>query len=564
MRISTSQFYTQNIELMNNQQSQLSELYQQVASGNTLLTAADDPLGAAQAVQLSASSATLAQYSSNQSSALSSLQLEDKTLSSVTNVLNAVIPSLSGAINGTLSDSDRSALAAQLQGQRDTLLQLANTTDGTGNYLFAGLQSGNQPFTNSPSGGVMFSGDTGQRTVQLSDSVSVAIGDSGARVFTSVPALGSLSVPASNPSNTGTGTIGVITGGTPGDPTNNHAFTVTFGGTTGAPTYTVTDNATTPPTVGTAQTYTAGSAISIGSQSMIISGNPAPGDSFTLTPATQAGGDMIGALDAAIAALKQPVGSGAAAGATLNNALSTALTKMQNAVANVTTVQASVGGREQEVKSMQTITSTNSLQITNSLTDLTQANMPAAITQLLQVQNSLTAAQQAFSKVQGPRRLARLRRRSPLPSPPAPAPRLAAPRPAAGRRAPLPAGSPDRRAVCPLPRTRFCRPPSGPAEPRRRMRAAAACQPPRGFVHSRLIRSRRAGIGRRCVIRPATHHDNPESPRWPIPTSRAGALPRAAPPAWSPPTNGCRGRRWWRWACSTWWRCSAPPCSRRC
>lgn len=401
MRISTSQFYTQNIELMNNQQSQLSELYQQVASGSTLLTAADNPLGAAQAVQLSATSATLAQYSSNQSSALSSLQLEDKTLSSVTNVLNAVVPSLTGAINGTLSDSDRSALAAQLQGQRDTLLQLANTTDGTGNYLFAGLQSGNQPFTNSPSGGVTYSGDTGQQTVQISDSVSVAVGDNGVSVFTSVPALGSLAVPASNPSNTGTGTIGVITGGTPGDPTNNHAFTVTFGGTSAAPTYTVTDNSTTPPTVGTAQNYTAGSAISIGSQSMIISGNPAPGDTFTLTPATQAGGDMIGALDAAIAALKQPVGSGAAAGATLNNALTTALTKMQNAVANVTTVQASVGGREQEVQSMQTITSTNSLQITNSLTDLTQADMPAAITQLLQVQNSLTAAQEAFSKVQG-------------------------------------------------------------------------------------------------------------------------------------------------------------------
>lgn len=244
MRIATSQFYTQNIELMNNQESQLSELYQQVASGNTLLTAADDPLGAAQAVQLSATSATLAQYSSNQSSALSSLQLEDKTLSSVTSVLNSVIPSLTGAINGTLSDSDRSALAAQLQGQRDTLLQLANTTDGTGNYLFAGLQSGNQPFTNSPSGGVTYSGDTGQRTVQISDSVSVSIGDSGNSVFTSVPALGSLAVPASNPNNTGTGTIGVITGGTPGDPTNNHAFTVTFGGTASAPTYTVTDNST--------------------------------------------------------------------------------------------------------------------------------------------------------------------------------------------------------------------------------------------------------------------------------------------------------------------------------
>ncbi len=398
MRIATSQFYTQNIELMNNQESQISTLYQQVASGNMLQTAADNPLGAAQAVQLSATSATLSQYSSNQSTALTALQLEDSTMSSTTSTLNQIITKLNSAINGTLSDSDRAALAQQLQGQRDTLLNLANTTDGAGNYIFAGFQSSAQPFTNSPAGGVTFAGDTGERDVQISDTQSVSQGDSGVNVFLSVQSVGSQAVPSAG-TNTGSGTIGTVTAGKPGDPTNAHSFTVTFGGTTAAPTYTVTDNSTTPPTVGASQSYTAGTAITLGSQTMVISGTPAAGDTFSLKPAPQAGTDMFAALDSAIAALKQPVGSDASANAALQNSMSTAITKMQNALTNITTVQASVGGRENQVKAMQTITSTNSTVTTNALSDLTQADMTTAISNLLQQQNALTAAQKAFSSV---------------------------------------------------------------------------------------------------------------------------------------------------------------------
>lgn len=399
MRIATSQFYTQNIEMMNNQESQISTLYQQVASGNLLQTAADNPLAAAQAVQLSASSATLSQYSTNQSTALSALQLEDSTLTSVTSTLNAIVPKLSNAINGTLSDSDRAALAQQLQGQRDTLLNLANTTDGAGNYIFAGFQSSAQPFTNSSAGGVTFAGDTGQRNVQISDTQSVSQGDSGVNVFLSVQAVGSVAVPAGGAGNTGSGTIGTVTAGKPGDATNSHNFTITFGGTSAAPTYTVTDNSTTPATTGAAQTYTAGTAISVGSQSLVISGSPAAGDTFSLTPAPQAGTDLFGTLDAVISALKQPTGSDATANATLQNSISTGMAKIQNALTNITTVQASVGGRESEVKAMQTVTASNATITTNALSDLAQADMPTAITQLLQAQNALTAAQKAFSSV---------------------------------------------------------------------------------------------------------------------------------------------------------------------
>jgi flagellin-like hook-associated protein FlgL len=138
MRISSAQFFQLNVSQMNDQQAQLSQLYQQIASGVSLQTPADNPVGAAQAVQLSMTSATLSQYTANQSTALASLQAEDQTLQSVSTVLTGVQTLTVRAGDGSLADSDRAALATQLQGYRDQLMTLANTNDGAGTYLFAG------------------------------------------------------------------------------------------------------------------------------------------------------------------------------------------------------------------------------------------------------------------------------------------------------------------------------------------------------------------------------------------------------------------------------------------
>lgn len=400
MRISTYQFYSQNVSMMNDQQSQLSQLYQQISSGISLTTPADNPLGAAQAVQLSMTSATLSQYTANQSSALTSLQMEYQTLTSVNSVLNSIYQTAMSAGNGTLSDSDRSALATQMQGARNQLLTLANATDGSGNYLFSGFQATTQPFTNKPGGGASYSGDGGSRVVQITDTASVSQSDDGASVFQSVPMLGSQPVPAAGAANTGTGTIGAVTITNPTDPTNAHKFTITFGGTAAAPTYTVTDNTVAPPTTTPAQPYADGSAIVVGSQKVAVSGKVAPGDTFSVTPAPQAGTDIFATLDTMIAALKQPVGSSTVAAAALQNIMTTGATQLTNTMTNVLTVQASVSGRAQEVTAMQSVTSNNSLQTANNLANVTSTNLPAAISQFLQMQNSLTAAQKAFVQIQ--------------------------------------------------------------------------------------------------------------------------------------------------------------------
>jgi len=403
MRIATSQLYSSSVATMENQQSQILQVEQAISSGVAITNPADNPLGAAQAVQLSATSATLSQYSTNQSTALTSLQLEDSTLSSVTGTLQSINSLMQEAMNGSLSDSDRQAIAKQMEGDRNQLMTLANTTDGAGNYLFSGFQSTSQVFTNKSGGGVDYNGDAGQRLVQVSGSRQIAVGDSGASVFMSVLSVGSSAVSAGDAQNTGTGTIGGVTVTDPTQPTNSDNLKITFSGTADSLTYTVTDTSASPNTnLTTDQPYTDGSPISLGSgMNVTISGTPASGDKFTVTPATAAANTSVfQSIDNVISALQSPTTGSAAANATLTNALTTGMTQLGNSLSNVITVQASVGGREQELQALQTMTSTNSLQVTTSLDNLTSTDMTAAISQYTQLSNALTASQKSFAATQ--------------------------------------------------------------------------------------------------------------------------------------------------------------------
>lgn len=403
MRIATSQLYSTNVTTMESQQAQILQLQQQISSGTALSTPADDPLGAAQAVQLSATSATLSQYSTNQGTALTSLQLEDSTLTSVTGTMQSLNSLIIEAQNGGLSDTNRTALAQQMTGLRNQLLTLANTTDGAGNYIFSGFQSTGQVFSNASGGGVTYNGDAGQRVMQVSGTRQIAVGDTGAQVFQSVQSVGSDVVPAGSSLNTGTGVISAVTVTDPSQATNNDTYSIDFSDDgSGNISYTVTDSTANPPTTTTPAAFTAGDAIPLGNgMNVSISGAPAGGDSFSVTPANDSSNtDVFKTIDNVISALETPTNGSNAAIATLNNQLNTGLTQLGNSLSNVITVQASVGGREQEVKALQTVTSTNSLQTTTNLQDLTSTDMVSAISQFEQLSNALTASQKSFAATQ--------------------------------------------------------------------------------------------------------------------------------------------------------------------
>jgi flagellar hook-associated protein 3 FlgL len=401
MRISTAQIFNEGVQAMDTQQSNMNTLYQEISSGVSLLTPSSNPVGAAQAVQITQISSTLTQYTSNQNTALSSLQLEDKTLSSVTSIMRSIQSAIVSAGDATLTDANRAAIAQTLEADRNQLMSLANTTDSTGNFVFSGFQSSAQPFTNNPLGGVTYNGDNGIRDVQVTSTTQVAINDPGSSVFMSVPSVGSSPIAAGSSANTGTGTISTPAVTNPGATTNNDGYTITFGGTAAAPTYTVTDTAT--GTTTTPAAFSATTPIQLGSgMSVTISGAPNPNDTFTVTPPTSpANSNMFSTIDSVISALQTPVSGSSAAQATLTNALTTGLARMQNSLAAVSTVQASVGGREQQLQALQTVTQNYATQTQTDLSNVTSVNITQAITQLDQAQQTLQAAQLSFSKIQG-------------------------------------------------------------------------------------------------------------------------------------------------------------------
>lgn len=401
MRISTSQFMSMNVQTMDNQQSQLAELYGEISSGSSLSTPSDNPLGAAQAVQLSMQGATLSQYSTNQGVALTKLQTEDTTLSSVTTVLQSVQVQLLQAGDGSLNDTNRSAIAATLQQLQAQLVTLGNATAPDGGYLFGGFQSASQPFSTNSAGAVVYNGDEGVQSVQISQTSTIATTDTGSAVFMSVTPQTSSPVPTAATGNTGTGTFGAvnIAAGTTSAAENDN-YSISFTTNAGTLGYQVSDSAGNIATPNFTA-YAAGSPIALGASGMsvVVSGDPVSGDSFAVSPAANtANSDVFSTIQNMITALQTPADT-AVQTAALQNALATGLTQLGNTMNNVTSIHAAVGGREQEIQAMQTVNQTQTLQNTSSLADLTSTDMASTISKYTSTQYSLQAAEQAFAQV---------------------------------------------------------------------------------------------------------------------------------------------------------------------
>lgn len=401
MRVASSTLYQQGLASMNNQQGSLMYVQQQLGTGRRILTPSDDPVAATRALSVSQAQAVNGQYATSRTQATSSLSMEENALQTVTMVVHNIQQLLVQAGNGTMSDNDRASVATALQGQYDQLLGLANADDGNGQFLFAGVQSGTAPFANSAAGGVVYNGDTGQQLLQVDVARAMAAGDDGRAVFQSVTSAAGY-VLQGNGTNTGTATYSAVSVTNPSDPLYGHAFSLTFqpDPATGKMQYTVTDQTTVPPTVGTPTNYTDGAAIQVAGITFSVKGTPNNGDTMTMKPATQAGTDMFANLQTVIKALKAPVVS-AADGANLANTIATTNRQFSNSLDNVLTVRSSVGSRLQELDALNTVGTNRNLNYTQSLSALQDLDYASAIGEYYQRQTALQAAQSSFMQIQG-------------------------------------------------------------------------------------------------------------------------------------------------------------------
>jgi flagellar hook-associated protein 3 FlgL len=164
-------------------------------------------------------------------------------------------------------------------------------------------------------------------------------------------------------------------------------YTLSFSDPT---TYQVTDSAG---NVVSSGNYKDGDTISFNGAQVTVSGNPAAGDTFTVSPAGKQ--SAFGALSNLITTLNS---------STLNNGqlatqISAAIQQINNSITNFSNVSASVGARLNSITTEQSAAATNQTNLKINIGDITNTDYTAATTQLSTEELALQAAQASYASI---------------------------------------------------------------------------------------------------------------------------------------------------------------------
>ena len=389
MRVTDGTGQQQFLTAINSLESSISQTQNDISSNESFTTASQNPVAAGEVNTYSQALAQSQQYASNGSSAQTNLNIEDNTLTSITNQLQSLRSLALEATSGTEDASDLSGIATQMQSIQSSLLALANTQNGNGDYIFSGYATQTQPFQLTATGAT-YSGDSGTTQVQIAAGTNVATSDNGNTVFNDIKNGNGTFTITANAANTGTGLIGATSVSDAAD-YNGGTYQVEFTAAGGGA-YNVVNAAGTTVSSGT---YTSGSTISFDGLQIAMSGTPAAGDSFSVAPSTNQ------SLFTTVQNLITAVNTGDTSSTALNNSIGAQINSLDQALTNVSNVQAGVGGRLNQITAQATVQTSQQAQLQTSIASLQGLNYATAITQLDQQNTTLQAALQAYTLTQG-------------------------------------------------------------------------------------------------------------------------------------------------------------------
>ncbi|MEH2920927.1 flagellar hook-associated protein FlgL [Samsonia erythrinae] len=184
MRLSTSMIYQQNMQGILNGQAAWQKTGEQLSSGKRVVNPSDDPIAAASVIMLGQAQSENSQYTLARTFAQQSMSLEESILGkSVTTITSALTEVISGG--GVKSDDDRKSVATSLRGMKAELLNMANSTDGNGNFIFAGYETDKQPFVEGASG-IEYVGGNQAISQRVDAARTMTVGHIGSAVFNGV------------------------------------------------------------------------------------------------------------------------------------------------------------------------------------------------------------------------------------------------------------------------------------------------------------------------------------------------------------------------------------------
>ncbi|MDR3055832.1 MAG: flagellar hook-associated protein FlgL [Zoogloeaceae bacterium] len=384
MRISTPQIYNNGTNGILHNQYDLYRLQNQLSTGRKVVTPADNPVAAAQALITEQKKNVNLQFLDNQGNADAQLRELESLMGAVGELLTKVKVRWVESGNGGYSNNELKSLAQDMRGKFAELMGIANNADANGLYRFAGYQGGTIPFVNSASG-VNYQGDSGDRLLQVEASRFMPVNFSGRAFFEAVPnGNGTFAVTAA------VGNKGVITNDTVVGNYTPGNYTVTF---TAPDTYDLYDSAA--GTTTTVTGYVSGDAINLPGGAQISIDHPDAGDVFTIEPSTEESmfttlQKFIDTLEAGDNNLPDFQNAMHAIGGSIDLGLQHALDS-----------RAIVGARMAELDDLKNLGQDLDVQYKTQISELVDLDYASAISELAKKELQLNAAQQSFVKVTG-------------------------------------------------------------------------------------------------------------------------------------------------------------------
>lgn len=385
MRISSNTLARSYLAVTQRNQAELLKTQLQVATGRRVNKPSDDPGAAVRIEALKRGLQTHEIHEQNAEAVRRRLSIEEEALGQVTDILDRMRELTIRANTASLDSAARTGIADEVRQLREGLVQLANSQDGRGEYLFSGFRVSQVPFAEQGSQ-VVYQGDQGRRLIQIGETRKVADGDPGDLVFMAVePGRGGVLV-SPDAANSGTGVVGAysVNGVAP-----TSGFSINF---TAGNAYEVRDGGGALVASGA---YTPGDSLNFAGISVPLEGSPAAGDTFSVAPGAR--NSVFEIANELIDSLEDG-GTDAASNARRQNGFAGALNALDGALGRVSSVRTDVGARLASAEDQQDINEGFRLQLESTLSAIRDVDYAEAITRLESQLTGLQAAQQSYAR----------------------------------------------------------------------------------------------------------------------------------------------------------------------
>lgn len=174
-------------------QVDMNDLQSRISSQSRILNLRDDPAAAAHASRYASFNTRLETYSANIQQANDIYKSTETQMRSALDLVQKVRELAIQGANGTYSPDELKMMAAEVDQYLQQMVQLANSRDADGTFMFAGLRSKNTPFRTlegrvdgngtSVITGVEYLGDIGKRPAEIADNQYIDTTFPGNQVF---------------------------------------------------------------------------------------------------------------------------------------------------------------------------------------------------------------------------------------------------------------------------------------------------------------------------------------------------------------------------------------------